>query len=64
MHKHSKPEDGGLTAKIKFLVGGHGQYQEVEIDNQWIFPYCPLLSLAFNAHISTSNYANLSNMIA
>ena len=50
LYKSRKPEDGGSTAKINFRLCG--QYQEVEIDNRWIVPYCPLLSRVFNAHIN------------
>ena len=56
LYKRCKPEDGESTAKINFRLCG--QYQEVEIDNRWIFPYCSLLSRVFNVHINVEFFCN------
>ena len=40
-------EDGGKTAIIKKHNG-----TTIEVDNQWVVPYSPLLSKTFNAHIN------------
>jgi hypothetical protein len=50
LYKRCKPEDGGFTEKLKMKVGG--ECTEVEVDNRWVVPYCPILSNMFQAHIS------------
>ncbi|XP_017465379.1 PREDICTED: uncharacterized protein LOC108358510 [Rhagoletis zephyria] len=47
LYKRRKPGHGGVSTKIKVNNG-----IEVDIDNRWIVPYCPLLSKAFEAHIN------------
>jgi Helitron helicase-like domain at N-terminus len=50
LYKRRKPNDGGFTTKIKMRSdNGH---QEIEIDNQWVVPYSPLLLKMFQAHIN------------
>ena len=45
-YRRRAPNDGGRTAQIK--RGG----TTYEIDNSWIVPYCPWLSLRYNCHIN------------
>ena len=45
-------EDGGKTAMIKKRNG-----TTIEVDNQWVVQYSPLLSKTFNAHINVE-YCN------
>jgi hypothetical protein len=55
LYRRRAPENGGFKAKIKIKIGN--SYQEIEIDNKWIVPYCPLLSRIFQAHINVE-YCN------
>lgn len=48
LYKRRKPADGGFTTIIK---KGKDEI-EIEIDNRWIVPYCPLLLKMFDAHIN------------
>ena len=45
LYRRRRPEDGGFVAMVTMRNG-----QEVEVDNRWIVPYCPLLSRAFSVH--------------
>ncbi|GBP04279.1 hypothetical protein EVAR_6503_1 [Eumeta japonica] len=51
-YRRRSPKNGGFTAKIR-LQGR----DELEIDNQWVLPYNPLLSKMFQAHINVE-YCN------
>ncbi|GBP51524.1 hypothetical protein EVAR_44500_1 [Eumeta japonica] len=51
-YRRRSPKNGGFTAKIR-LQGR----DELEIDNQWVVPYNPLLSKMFQAHINVE-YCN------
>ena len=53
LYRRRSPEDGGIKAKLK--IGK--SIQEIEIDNKWVVPYCPLLSRIFQAHINVE-YCN------
>ena len=53
LYRRRSPEDGGIKAKLK--IGKSNQ--EIEIDNKWVVPYCPLLSRIFQAHINVE-YCN------
>jgi hypothetical protein len=55
LYRRRSPEDGGIKAKINMKIGNSNQ--EIEIDNKWIVPYCPLLSRIFQAHINVE-YCN------
>jgi PIF1-like helicase/Helitron helicase-like domain at N-terminus len=55
LYRRRSPEDGGIKAKIKMRIGN--SIQEIEIDNKWVVPYCPLLSRIFQAHINVE-YCN------
>ena len=55
LHRRRAPENGGVKTKIKIKIGN--SYREVEIDNRWVVPYCPLLSRIFQAHIN-GEYCN------
>ena len=55
LYRRRNPEDGGFKAKIKVKIGN--SIQEIEIDNKWVVPYCPLLSRTFQAHINVE-YCN------
>ena len=46
LYHQRKPEDCGFTTTIR--VCGC----EVEVENRWIVPHCPLLTRLFNAHIN------------
>lgn len=50
-YRRRSPEDGGFSAVLKRYN------QDIEIDNRWIVPYCPLLSKMFKAHINVE-YCN------
>ena len=51
-YRRRSTEDGGKTAIIKKRNG-----TTIEVDNQWVVPYSPLLSKTFNAHINVE-YCN------
>ncbi|CAF1454121.1 unnamed protein product [Rotaria sp. Silwood1] len=55
LYRRRSPEDGGFKARIKTKFGN--SIQEIEIDNKWVVPYCPLLSRIFQAHINVE-YCN------
>ena len=55
LYRRRIPHDGGIKAKLKMRIGG--VTREIEIDNKWIVPYCPLLSRLFQAHINVE-YCN------
>ncbi|CAF1558848.1 unnamed protein product [Rotaria magnacalcarata] len=55
LYRRRKPEDGGIKTKLKMKINNSNQ--EIEIDNKWIVPYCPLLSRLFEAHINVE-YCN------
>ncbi len=55
LYRRRSPEDGGFEAKIKVKIDNSNQ--EIEIDNKWVVPYCPLLSRIFQAHINVE-YCN------
>ncbi|XP_050338577.1 uncharacterized protein LOC126765036 [Bactrocera neohumeralis] len=42
LYRRRSPNDNGKTATIRM------HNQEVEVDNRWVVPYCPLLSKIFN----------------
>ena len=35
---------------------------EVEVDNRWVVPYCPLLSRCFNAHINVESCHSIKSI--
>ncbi|GFQ92396.1 ATP-dependent DNA helicase [Trichonephila clavata] len=51
LYRRRRPEDGGFPTVINV------RHSEVVVDNRWIFPYCPLLSRIFCAHINVE-YCN------
>ncbi len=53
----STEEDGGIKAKIKMRIGHSSRTVDMEIDNRWVVPYCPLLSRIFQVHINVE-YCN------
>jgi len=55
LYRRRKPEDGGIKTKRKMKI--NNSIQEIDIDNKWIVPYCPLLSRLFKAHINVE-YCN------
>ena len=55
LYRRRRPEDGGIKAKINMKISN--SIQEIEIDNKWVVPYCPLLSRIFQAHINVE-YCN------
>jgi hypothetical protein len=55
LYRRRSPEDGGFKAKIKVKIGNSNQ--EIEIDNKWVVPHCPLLSRIFQAYINVE-YCN------
>jgi hypothetical protein len=50
LYRRRSSEYGGIKARIKMKFGNTNR--EIEIDNKWIVPYCPLLSRIFQAHIN------------
>ncbi len=46
LYRRRSPNDNGKTTTIRM------RNQDVEVDNRWVFPYCPLLSKILNAHIN------------
>ena len=57
LYRRRSPENGGIKAKIKMRIGHSSRTVDMEIDNRWIVPYCPLLSRIFQAHINVE-YCN------
>ena len=55
LYRRRRPDDGGFKTKLNMKIGN--SIQEIEIDNKWIVPYCPLLSRIFQAHINVE-YCN------
>ncbi|CAF4969649.1 unnamed protein product, partial [Rotaria magnacalcarata] len=55
LYRRRSSEDGGFKAKIKVKIGN--LIQAIEIDNEWVVPYCPLLSRIFQAHTNVE-YCN------
>jgi ATP-dependent DNA helicase PIF1 len=55
LYRRRRPEVGGIKAKINMKIGN--SIKEIEIDNKWVVPYCPLLSRIFQAHINVE-YCN------
>lgn len=56
-YRRRSPEQGGFTAKIK--IRGH---EEIQINNQWVVPYNPLLSKMFNAHINVEYCSSVKSI--
>ena len=54
LYRRRNPQQGGFTVK-------RGQ---VEYDNRWVVPYCPLLSRIFNAHINVEYYYVLKEWLS
>ena len=54
-YRRRSAEDGGIKAKVKIRI--NNSIHEIEIDNKWVVPYCPLLSRIFQAHINVE-YCN------
>lgn len=50
-YRRRSVEDNGKSATIRM------RNQDIDIDNRWIVPYCPLLSKTFKAHINVE-YCN------
>ena len=55
VYKRRSINDGGKTAKIFIKRGGLSE--EIEIDNSWMVPFCPLLSRVYKSHINVE-YCN------
>jgi hypothetical protein len=55
LYRRRSREDGGIKTNIKMRI--NNSIQEIEIDNKWVVPYCPLLSRLFQAHINVE-YCN------
>lgn len=55
LYRRRSPEDGGIKTKIKMRISS--RVIDMEIDNRWVVPYCPLLSRIFQAHINVE-YCN------
>uniref|UniRef100_UPI00358E4945 uncharacterized protein n=1 Tax=Myxine glutinosa TaxID=7769 RepID=UPI00358E4945 len=47
LYQRRKPESGGSETSISI-----SETRSIDVDNQWIVPYCPLLSKMFKAHLN------------
>ena len=56
-YRRRSPEQGGFTAKIK--IRGN---EEIQVNNQWVVPYNPLLSKMFNAHINVEYCSSVKSI--
>jgi len=50
LYRRRSKTNGGFQTAINVKV--NDRYKKVNIDNQWIVPYCPLISKIMNAHIN------------
>lgn len=50
LYRRRSITNGGFQTAINVKV--NDKYKKVYIDNQWIVPYCPLISKIMNAHIN------------
>ncbi|KAE9524405.1 hypothetical protein AGLY_015126, partial [Aphis glycines] len=50
LYRRRSITNGGFQTDINVKV--NDKYKKVYIDNQWIVPYCPLISKIMNAHIN------------
>ncbi|XP_075425538.1 uncharacterized protein LOC142465468 [Ascaphus truei] len=51
-YRRRAPTDGGYTATM--TIRGN---KNIQVDNKWVVPYCPLLTKMYNAHINVE-YCN------
>ncbi|KAL8624599.1 hypothetical protein ACOMHN_045134 [Nucella lapillus] len=56
LYRRRKPGDGGKTAKIM------RQGENMNVDNRWIVPYCPLLTKIFSAHINVEYCSSVKSI--
>ncbi|XP_061398409.1 uncharacterized protein LOC133334127 [Musca vetustissima] len=56
LYRRRSVEDGGKTTTVK------ARNIDVDIDNRWIVPYCPLLSKTFKAHINVEYCSSVKSI--
>jgi len=56
LYRRRSPRDGGFTTTLRI------RGRNVQVDNKWIVPYCPLLSRIFNAHINVEYCSSIKSI--
>ncbi|XP_061394301.1 uncharacterized protein LOC133329850 [Musca vetustissima] len=56
LYRRRSVEDGGKSTTVK------DRNIDVDIDNRWIVPYCPLLSKTFKAHINVEYCSSVKSI--
>ncbi|KAL8606455.1 hypothetical protein ACOMHN_015544 [Nucella lapillus] len=60
LYRRQRPEDGGNLFTLKTGQGEHAR--EIEVDNQWIVPYNPVISRIFQTHINVELCSSIKSI--